>query len=141
MANETKKKTPPRRHPLRKVSKSPVDYEREKKNPPARKRRHRQGVEAPLPELTNAQVKELKAAAHHLEPVVMVGDKGISEAVIEALHEAFDSHELLKVKMRAPEDKQAMAQELATKSRSLLIGLIGHVVILYKPFPPKPRGE
>ncbi|MBU1241108.1 YhbY family RNA-binding protein [Myxococcota bacterium] len=137
MTHETpKKKEGDKRHPLRKVTKSPLTHEKVKKAPPTPKRR-REGIEVPLPELTPKEIKELKGKAHHLEPVVMVGDKGITEAVLAALFDAFDAHELIKVKMRAPEDKNSMATELATRSRSILIGLIGHVVILYKPFPKK----
>ncbi|MEZ4270623.1 MAG: YhbY family RNA-binding protein [Myxococcota bacterium] len=82
----------------------------------------------------------LRGKAHDLEPVVQVGDAGISAAVIKAVEQALLDHELIKVRMRQPDDKKAMAQELAdTKSDAQLqCGLVGHTVILYRRHP-KPR--
>lgn len=63
-----------------------------------------------------------------------MGEKGITDEVVSALWEVFYNHEIVKVKMREPEDKKAMAQDLATRANAILAGLTGHTVILYKPF-------
>lgn len=90
-------------------------------------------------ELAGSQKKYLRGLAHAYMPVVQVGEAGINRAVIAAVAEALLAHELIKVRMHAPEDKKAMAAELAKKCRAALCGLVGHTVILYKPHPKKPK--
>ena len=87
------------------------------------------------------QKKYLRGLAHHLEPVVRVGKEGVSAGVLEAVQHALLDHELIKVRMREPEDKKAMARALAEGSGSELVGLIGHTAILYKRHPDEPRIE
>ncbi len=92
-------------------------------------------------ELPSYQKKFLRGLAHHLRPVVQVGQNGVTESVIQAVNSALLEHELVKVKMREPEDKKAMAQQLADDTASALCGTVGHVVILYRPHPEEPRLE
>lgn len=87
------------------------------------------------PELTTKRKRELRGDAHGLEPVVQVGHGGISEAVVRAVSRALLDHELIKVRLHEPEDKHAMAEELASATKSALCGLVGHTVILYRPKP------
>ena len=89
-------------------------------------------------QLPGYQRNFLKGKAHGLNPVVHIGDIGLSPSVIKALDDALTSHELIKVKMRQPEDKKGMAQKLADETGAALCGLVGHVVILYRPHPEKP---
>ncbi len=85
--------------------------------------------------LTSRQRKHLRALAQRREPAVWVGDEGISEGVRAALDEVLGRHELVKVRMRTPSDKHAMAAELAVCGRAELCGLIGHTAILYRANP------
>lgn len=91
------------------------------------------------PSLTGAQRQKLRGRAHGLEPVVLVGHSGVTDAVLEAVDEALLAHELIKVRLHQPEDKRADAATLAERSRAVLCGLIGHTVILYRPHPTQPR--
>ena len=50
-------------------------------------------------------------------------------------------HELVKVRLHAPDDKKAAAQNLAERTGAHLCGLVGHTVILYRPHPENPREE
>jgi RNA-binding protein len=93
------------------------------------------------PELLGFQKRFLRSRAQSLEPVVWVGDEGLSPGVLRALDQALDAHELVKVRMRAPEDKRATAAELARAGRATLIHLIGHTVILYRANPEDPKIE
>ena len=97
----------------------------------------------PAPQLTAAKRKELRAAAHALQPVVQVGHAGLHSALIDSVSRALRDHELIKVRFHEPEDKHTMAELLASETRAALCGLIGHTVILYKPNPKKvvPRKE
>jgi len=85
------------------------------------------------------QKKQLRALAHGLRPVVMVGHQGITDTVTEAVRHALATHELIKVRLRQPEDKVALANDIASRTDALLCGLAGHTVILYKAHPEKPK--
>ena len=91
-----------------------------------------------MPELEGFQRKHLRGLAHSLKPVVHVGGGGLSEAVVRQVDEALGDHELIKVRLQEPEDKKAMATELAERTGSALCGLVGHTVILYRPDPEEP---
>ena len=82
--------------------------------------------------MTGRQRRELRGRAQRLEPAVFVGDAGITDGVLRALEEALRAHELVKVRMRQPTDKKAMAAELGAASGATLVGLIGHTVVLYR---------
>ena len=95
----------------------------------------------PAPELASYQRKALRGLANPLRPVVHIGEAGVSDAVLRALDEALLAHELVKVRLFAPEDKKATARMIADKSGAALCGLVGHTVILYRPHPEEPRIE
>ena len=93
---------------------------------------------SPAPVLSSSQRKQLRADAHHLQPLVQVGHAGVQPAVVAAVSRALRDHELIKVRLHEPEDKHAMAEQLASEARAALCGLVGHTVILYKPKPNRP---
>ena len=95
----------------------------------------------PAPTLASYQRKALRGLANPLRPIVHVGEAGVSEAVLRALDAALLAHELVKVRLLAPEDKKATARAIADKSGAALCGLVGHTVILYRPHPENPRIE
>jgi RNA-binding protein len=78
--------------------------------------------------------KSLKSQAHHLKPVVLLGAKGLTEAVIAETNIALLAHELIKVKMNSAEkeDRLNMANELSQHLQAELIQIIGNTVILYR---------
>jgi RNA-binding protein len=92
-------------------------------------------------ELTGRQRRHLRGLANPRKPLVQVGEAGISEAVLQALNSALESHELVKVKLQQPADKKADARLLADKTGSELCGLVGHTVILYRRSPENPGIE
>ena len=91
--------------------------------------------------LRGFQRKYLRKLAHPLRPVVYVGAAGAAEPVLAALEHTLRDHELVKIRLQEPEDKNAMARELAEKSGSELCGLVGHTVIPYRRNPEEPRIE
>lgn len=92
---------------------------------------------APL--LTGRERKALRGLAHHLEPVVHVGSAGLSEAVLRQVDDALRAHELVKVRLHQPVDKHSDAETLAAATDAALCGMVGHVVILYRPDPERPK--
>jgi RNA-binding protein len=95
----------------------------------------------PPPELASYQRKALRGLANPLRPIVHIGEAGVSDAVLRTLDEALLAHELVKVRLVAPENKKATARMIADKSGAALCGLVGHTVILYRPHPEDPRIE
>ncbi|MAG32961.1 MAG: hypothetical protein CL908_18955 [Deltaproteobacteria bacterium] len=93
------------------------------------------------PILSGAARRHLRGLAHSRKPHVMIGEGGLSPAVLQALDAALTAHELVKVRLRQPEDKRAAARDLATASGAALCGVVGHTVILYRPDPESPRIE
>ena len=89
--------------------------------------------------LTSLQRKFLRSKAHLLKPLVLVGSSGITENVVESINTSLRVNELIKVRLREPEDKKSMAEEIARLSKSQLCGLIGHTVILFKKNLEKPQ--
>jgi RNA-binding protein len=93
--------------------------------------------------LSSSQKKYLKGLAHKLNPVVFIGQQGLSEAVLAATDQALKDHELIKVKFNEFKDKaqkQALSDELAQKAAAVKVSMIGHIVTFYRPHPdPRKR--
>jgi len=88
--------------------------------------------------LTSSQAKYLRGLAHGLNPVVFVGHKGVTPAVLDSVREALDTHELIKLKFIDFKDrrlKAGIAAEIETQTDSRLAGLIGHTAIFYRRHP------
>jgi RNA-binding protein len=86
--------------------------------------------------LTSSQAKYLRGLAHAFKPVVFVGQKGLTEALIKSAGEAFHSHELIKIRFidfKEKEQKLKIAAALEKKTGSRMAGMIGHTAIFYKP--------
>jgi len=91
--------------------------------------------------LRGFQRRHLRSLAHPLRPLVHVGEAGVSQALLKALDRALEDHELVKVRLHQPENKKALARDLADQSGAELCGLVGHTVILYRRHPEEPRVE
>jgi RNA-binding protein len=90
--------------------------------------------------LTSSQAKFLRGLAHRLKPVVCIGQRGITAAVLESIREALAAHELVKVRFIDLPDKGRRADavaEIQNKTDCSSAGMIGHVAIFYRP-PPNP---
>ncbi len=90
--------------------------------------------------LTSKQRRQLRALAHDLSPLVVVGKEGITDSLRDAVDEALTQHELIKVRVleSAPIDRGAAAEDLAAKLDAHAIGEIGRIVILYRRHPSEP---
>jgi len=97
----------------------------------------------PAIQLTPAQRKEHRAAAHHLDPVVLIGGDGLTPAVSRECHAALDAHGLIKVRVFS-DDRSAREAMLATLADSLNAAPIQHIgklLVLWRPMPPKVKPE
>ena len=93
----------------------------------------------PAPALDGAQRRYLRSLAHPVKPIVFVGEGGVSPAVEKAVAAALADHELIKIRLRQPADKRAMAKQLADSAGAALCGVVGHTVVLYRPDPESPE--
>lgn len=83
--------------------------------------------------LTSKQRAAFRSEAQTLNPIVMVGHEGVSEAVINALNEALDCHQLVKVKFQDfKEDTKELSLELEKQTNSTLIATTGFTAVFYK---------
>jgi RNA-binding protein len=92
--------------------------------------------------LGNAERRRLRRIAHHLEPVVSIGDAGVSDAVIAETNRALADHELIKVKIHGDsrEARGELAAALAASCGAEQVQNIGKVLVLYRANPePDPK--
>jgi RNA-binding protein len=87
--------------------------------------------------------KALRAAGHHLSPVVQVGKEGVSEAVLAQLDAQLAAHELVKVKIgtESPEDRFEAAERLGEAAGAQVAQILGRTVLVYRKHPEKPKFE
>ncbi len=85
----------------------------------------------------------LQAKAHHLDPVVLLGGNGLTEAVIKEVDRALTAHGLIKVKVPSDdrEERTAIFEELADKLGAAKITQIGKLLVLFRPIPEKEESE
>jgi putative YhbY family RNA-binding protein len=89
--------------------------------------------------LTSAQRKLLRAQAHSLHPLVMIGDKGLSESVLLEIDRSLLSHELIKVRV-SMDDRVARDQTFAAICAGLKadsVQTIGKILVIYRANPDK----
>ena len=91
--------------------------------------------------LTGKDRAALRAEAHHLTPLVHVGQHGLSPTVIRSLDDALRTHELVKVQLGRNTDVSAKgaAAELAAATDAIVIQVIGKTATLYRENPELPR--
>ncbi|KFE71594.1 ribosome assembly RNA-binding protein YhbY [Hyalangium minutum] len=83
--------------------------------------------------LNGKQRRALRAKGHHLEPVVIVGQSGVTEGLLSAVEQALKDHELIKVKINeGPETRHEAADRLAEGTSSELAQLLGRTALLFK---------
>jgi RNA-binding protein len=85
--------------------------------------------------LTNKQQRHLRSLAHPLKPVVTVGNAGLTDAVINETDAVLETHELIKARVNAETkaDRVNIANEIISQTGAVLVQIIGHIVILYRP--------
>jgi putative YhbY family RNA-binding protein len=91
--------------------------------------------------LTAAQRREHRAASHHLDPVVAIGNDGLTAAVRKEIDAALAAHGLIKVRVFS-DDRAARETLLAGLTESLgaaPVQHIGKLLVLWRPVPPKDK--
>ena len=96
----------------------------------------------PSIQLTPAQRKEHRSDAHHLDPVVMVGGDGLTDAVKKEVNLALNAHGLIKIRVFSDDRvaRETMFSTLADELNAAPIQHIGKLLVLWRSQPPKERG-
>ncbi|MDL2329502.1 YhbY family RNA-binding protein [Desulfosarcina sp. OttesenSCG-928-A07] len=85
--------------------------------------------------LQGFQKQFLRGLAHGQKPVVFVGQKGFSPALVKAMNEALDHHELIKLKFvdfKEKEQKQTIIDQIQKAFSCEMVGMVGHIAIFYR---------
>jgi RNA-binding protein len=87
--------------------------------------------------LSPIERKKLKARAHALDPIVHLGGKGLTEAVIAEINRALDAHELIKVRAGSMErdEREAAYLEICSRLAAQPVQHIGKVFVLFREKP------
>lgn len=89
--------------------------------------------------LTAAQTRFLRGQAHDLKAMIQVGGKGVTDALLAEVDGALEHHELIKVKVGAPDrdERDALIEQIAQRVSAALVQRIGHTAVLYRPAKDK----
>ena len=93
--------------------------------------------------LTSKERAHLRGLAHDLDPVVRVGKDGLTPSVVDAIAEAFNTRELVKVKiLDTQEDIAGFSDIIADRlPGAQVVQVIGSIIVLYRPHPEEPTIE
>ena len=84
--------------------------------------------------LTGKQKRYLRSESHHLNAIFQVGKESINDNQVKGIIEALDAQELIKVKLleSCPDNVHTVALELSVQTKSEVVQIIGHTIVLYK---------
>jgi RNA-binding protein len=87
--------------------------------------------------LTSAERRALRARAHALHPIVMIGEAGLTPAVLKEVDIALKSHELIKVRVLGDDRdlRASLIGEICTALDAAPVQQIGKMLVIYRPRP------
>jgi putative YhbY family RNA-binding protein len=92
--------------------------------------------------LSSAERRALRAKAHHLRPVIMIGDAGLTPAVLHEIGLALTSHELIKIRVLGEDRdrREVLAGEICAALGASPVQQIGKMLVVYRQRPEPPEG-
>ncbi len=92
-------------------------------------------AEISILDINSEQRRYLRAQAHHLNPVVMIGDAGLSEGVVNEIERSLASHELLKIKVQSGDKaaRESLLADICARLDAAPVQHIGKTLVIYKP--------
>ena len=84
--------------------------------------------------LSNSQKRHLKKLAHDKKPVILIGAKGLTDAVMTEIDQALSHHELLKIRVNAAdrEERQTLINRISQTLNAELVQRVGHIATFYR---------
>ena len=94
-----------------------------------------------MKELTPAERRALRARAHALHPLVMIGDAGLTPAVVQAIDAALKSHELIKIRVLGNDrgEREMLIGEICAALEASPVQHIGRILVVFRPRPEVPE--
>lgn len=91
--------------------------------------------------LTEPQKKRLRARGHDLKPVVMIGQKGLTESVLEEIASSLEHHELIKIKAAVGdrEERDEVFAAIVKEHNAILVQRVGNMGLFFKRNGEKPK--
>ena len=91
--------------------------------------------------LSSPQIRHLRSLAHSLKPVVMIGQHGLRDSVLEEIGIALDFHELIKVKVSAGDrdERNQIIANIIGETGAELVQRIGNMAVIFRRNPKKPK--
>ena len=85
--------------------------------------------------LTSTQRQYLKSLAHRLKPVVIIGNQGLTAAVIKEIDHSLAAHELIKIKTGTDDvdTRNTWVDEICTAAKAMQVQQIGKTLVFYRP--------
>ena len=85
------------------------------------------------------QKKYLRGLAHHLNPVIIIGQNGLSDGLMNELESTLDHHELIKIRIAAGdrEERKEIMETVCRTTGAELVQAIGRVFVIYRPNPDR----
>lgn len=92
-------------------------------------------------EITSKQRAYLKSLAQKIDPIFQIGKNGLTPEVTEAVNQALDARELIKISVlqNCLDDPRDMASRLGERTKSIVVQVIGKKIVLYKPAKKNPK--
>jgi RNA-binding protein len=92
--------------------------------------------------LTVQERQTLKARAHALNPTVLIGNAGLSPAVLEEIARTLKSHDLIKIRASGErEEREAMMQQICDTLNAAPVQHIGKILVVYRPLEEQPENK
>ena len=87
-----------------------------------------------MPTLAKPQLTHLRQLAHEIKPIIIIGNKGLTDNVLEEIKLALEHHELIKVRVNAGDRdiRAEMIEKIKQYCSAEIVVAIGHIVGLYK---------
>ena len=91
--------------------------------------------------LSNSQIRHLRSMAHKLKPVVMIGQHGLRDSVLEEIGIALDFHELIKIKVSAGDrdERDLIITRVIEETGAEKVQRIGNMAVIFRRNPKKPK--
>ena len=96
-----------------------------------------------MKDLTPAERRALRARAHALHPIVMIGSAGLTDAVLKEIDLALKSHELIKIRMLGDDrdGRGGALERICGALDAAPVQLIGKILVVFRPRPPEPEAQ
>jgi RNA-binding protein len=86
-----------------------------------------------MSQLSSKQISHLRGLGHNLNPVVMIGNNGLTESVLKEIDNSLKAHELIKIQVQGDrEAREGMLREICEKTGAVAVHHIGKQLLVYR---------